>query len=219
MTPTTPTPAANNPIRLAVLLSGSGRTLQNLADHIDSHRLNATIRLVLSSNPQAYGLTRARNMSLPTATVKRSDFQDPTRFADHTFNLIREAHADLVCLAGYLLKLPIPPDYIGRVINIHPALLPSFGGQGMYGHHVHQAVLDAGCKVSGCTVHFCDQNYDTGQIIVQRTCPVLENDSPDSLAQRVFEQESLAYPHAINLIAAQRVSILGPRTLISPEIP
>jgi formyltetrahydrofolate-dependent phosphoribosylglycinamide formyltransferase len=190
--------------------------MQNLADHIDSGRLSAKILLVIGSKPDAYGLTRAQNMNLPTAVVRRKDFPDDEQFSDCVFRRIREAGAQLVCLAGYLSRLVLPPDYAQRVINIHPALLPSFGGQGMYGRHVHEAVLAAGCKVSGCTVHFCDQEYDTGPIIVQRTCPVLEDDTPDTLAERVFEQECIAYPHAISLIAAGRVKIVGRRTVISP---
>ncbi len=190
--------------------------MQNLADHIDSGRLHAKILLVISSKPDAYGLTRAQSMNLPTTVVRRKDFPSDEQFSDCVFQLIREANAQLVCLAGYLTRLRLPPDYAQRVINIHPALLPSFGGQGMYGRHVHEAVLAAGCKVSGCTVHFCDQEYDTGPIIVQRTCPVLEDDTPDTLAERVFEQECVAYPHAISLIAAGRVKIIGRRTVISP---
>lgn len=190
--------------------------MQNLADHIDSGRLHAKILLVISSKPDAYGLTRAQNMNLPTAVVRRKDFPGDEQFSDCVFRLIREANVQLVCLAGYLTRLRLPPDYAQRVINIHPALLPSFGGQGMYGRHVHEAVLAAGCKVSGCTVHFCDQEYDTGPIIVQRTCAVLEDDTPDTLAERVFEQECIAYPHAINLIAAGRVTIVGRRTVIAP---
>jgi len=219
-------PSNQPPLRLAILLSGSGRTLQNLADQINRSQLNAKIVTVISSNPDAYGLVRAKNLDLPTHVVSRKDSDTASGFSDLVYQHIRNADAQLVCLAGFLCLLPIPDDFTHRVINIHPALLPSFGGKGMYGHRVHQAVIDAGCKVTGCTVHYCDQTYDTGPIIVQRTCPVLENDTPgtpgpgtpDTLAQRVFEEECIAYPHAIRLIAAGRVTIEPRHTTIIPEI-
>ncbi len=199
-------PANTKPLGLAVLISGGGTTLQNLIDEIDRGQLNAQIKLVVSSNPTAFGLERANKAAIPTAVVTKKDFDTPARMSQHVFDLVRDAGADLVCLAGYLSLLEIPDDFATRVINIHPALLPAFGGTGMYGRRVHEAVLAAGCKVSGPTVHFCDQTYDTGPIIVQRTCPVLEGDTPDTLAQRVFEQECIAYPEAIRLIAADRVN-------------
>ena len=116
-------------------------------------------------------------------------------------------NVDLVCLAGWLCLLEIPPKYQGRVMNIHPALLPSFGGKGMFGARVHQAVLDHGCKMSGCTVHFVDAGYDTGPIIIQRTCPVLDDDTAETLAHRVFEEEKIAYPQAIRLFQAGRLKV------------
>jgi folate-dependent phosphoribosylglycinamide formyltransferase PurN len=120
-----------------------------------------------------------------------------------------DAQVDLVVLAGFLSMWIIPENYVGKVMNIHPALLPGFGGQGMYGHHVHEAVLAAGCKVSGCTVHFVTNDYDEGPIIVQKTVPVYDTDSPDDLAARVFEQECVAYPEAIQLFAEGKLSIDG----------
>jgi folate-dependent phosphoribosylglycinamide formyltransferase PurN len=116
---------------------------------------------------------------------------------------------DLVVQGGWLCLWKIPPRYENRVMNIHPALLPCFGGQGMWGHHVHEAVLAAGCKVSGCTVHFCTNEYDKGPIIVQRTCPVADDDTPDTLAERVFEQECIAYPQAIRWFAEGRLRVEG----------
>ncbi len=207
-------PTWPRPIRLALLISGGGTTLQNLADQIDQGQLNAKIVLVISSNPKAYGLERARNMSLPSLVVPRKQFQDVQAFSQRVFEPIREAKADLVCLAGFLCLLDLPDDFATRVINIHPALLPAFGGRGMYGQRVHEAVLAAGCKVSGCTVHYCDQEYDTGPIIIQRPCPVAEDDTAQTLARRVFEQECIAYPEAIRLIAEGAVTINGRRTRI-----
>jgi phosphoribosylglycinamide formyltransferase-1 len=120
----------------------------------------------------------------------------------------------LVCLAGFLQLISIPEDFQGRVMNIHPALIPAFCGKGFYGHHVHEAVLAYGVKITGCTVHFCDNQYDHGPIILQRAVPVLDDDTPDSLAARVFQQECEAYPEAIRLFAEGRLRIEGRRVRI-----
>lgn len=205
-------------LRLAVLISGGGRTMQNLAEAIDRGELDAEIHLVVASNAgrAAAGVERAARLKLPNMIVPRKGFADVASFSKHVFDLVQDAGCNFVCLAGWLSLLEIPPAYQQRVLNVHPALLPAFGGEGMWGHHVHEAVLAAGCKVSGCTVHFCDATYDTGPILVQRTCPVHEEDTPDTLAARVFEQECIAYPEALRLIAAGRVSIEGRRTRIAP---
>ena len=197
---------------MAVLLSGSGRTLQNLANLAGAGDLAIEIPLVISSTPDVLGLERARNLGIPATTIVRKAFPSRDAFADAMWAEIRASGAELVCLAGYLSLLPIPDDYRWKVVNIHPALLPSFGGRGMFGHHVHEAVLAAGCKVTGCTVHFCDQAYDTGPIISQRTCPVFDDDTPDVLAARVFEQECLAYPEALQWLADGRVEVTPGRT-------
>lgn len=207
----------DDPIKLAVLISGGGTTLQNLAEVIGRSELCARVVTVISSNPGAYGLARAANLGVQTHIVCRKDHATTSEFSDVVFGRVRDAGTDLVCLAGFLSLLVIPDDFRGRVINIHPALLPSFGGKRMYGQRVHEAVLAAGCKVTGCTVHFADQTYDTGPIIVQRTCEVLEDDTPQTLASRVFEQECLAYPQAIRLIAQGRVRIENKRTRILPQ--
>ena len=186
----------------------------NLQTCINAGTLRARIVQVISSNPAAKGVERAAAMRLPMTVVGRKEFADTAAFSDAVFKLVRESNADYVCLAGFLQLLAIPSDYARKVLNTHPALLPSFGGKGMYGHHVHEAVLAHGCKISGCTVHFADQQYDTGPIIVQRACPVLEGDTPEQLAARVFEQECIAYPAAINLLAQQRVEVDGRRTHI-----
>jgi formyltetrahydrofolate-dependent phosphoribosylglycinamide formyltransferase len=186
----------NSPPRLAVLLSGSGRTLQNLIDRIGAGELSARIVLVISNKADAYGLMRAEEADIPTAIVTKSDFPGPA-FSERIFTLFRKARTDLVCLAGFLQLLQIPDDFSGRVLNIHPALLPDFGGQGMYGHHVHEAVLKSGVKESGCTVHLADNEYDRGTILVQKRVPVVHGDTPDTLADRVFAAECEAYPEAI----------------------
>ena len=198
-----------DPIRLGVLLSGGGRTLQNLAEEIARGGLRARITCVIGSSPEAYGLVRAEKLKLPHHIVARKQYADAAAFSEAIWKILRESDVDLVVLAGLLHLLTLPAEYDRRVVNIHPALLPAFGGPGMYGHRVHDAVLAAGCKISGCTVHFCDRTYDTGPIIVQRTCLVLEDDTPDTLAARVFAEECVAYPEAIRLFAEGRLQIVG----------
>ena len=191
----------NLPVRLGVLLSGSGRTLQNLIDRIGDGTLPAKIEVVVSSSPKAFGLERARRHGLPAATVVRRDHPDAGSFSEAVSRALEPYPIDLVVMAGFLHLYVFPEKYRGRVLNIHPALLPDFGGEGFYGHHVHEAVLRAGAKESGCTVHFADHRYDRGPIIVQRRVPVLPGDTPDTLADRVFREECLAYPEAILKVA------------------
>jgi phosphoribosylglycinamide formyltransferase-1 len=197
------------PIRLAVLLSGSGTTLQNLIDRIADGRLHARIVQVISSVPEAFGLERARRAGLPIAVITRKEAGSRDEFSRRIFDLCRRADAELVCMAGFLQLITIPEDFTNRVMNIHPALIPAFCGKGFYGHKVHEAVLEYGAKVSGCTVHFADNEYDHGAIILQRAVPVLDDDTPDTLAARVFEQECEAYPEAIGLFAEGRLKIEG----------
>lgn len=198
-----------SPIKLAVLLSGTGRTLQNLIDRIAAGQLNAQIALVIGSRPGLVGLQRAADAKLMNFIADRRDFATAEEHSKQIFSLCDDANVDLVCLAGWLCLLHVPEKYAGRVMNIHPALLPAFGGKGMYGRRVHQAVLDYGCKVSGCTVHFVDAAYDNGPVILQRTCEVLDNDTDDTLSHRVFEQETIAYPQAIQLFAQGRLKLTG----------
>ena len=202
------------PVQLAVLVSGGGTTLQNLIDQIGAGRLNAQIPLVIGSRPELVGLQRAAQAGLRNRVVDRRTFADCAEFSSRVFDLCTEVNADLICLAGWLCLLDLPARFEGRVMNIHPALLPSFGGRGMYGRKVHEAVLSHGCKVSGCTVHFVDNTYDTGPIILQRTCPVLDDDTPDSLAHRVFQEEKIAYPEAIRLFQEGKLQIEGRRVRI-----
>lgn len=176
--------------RLAVLLSGSGRTLQNLLDRIDDGRLKGCIAGVASDRDDAFGLQRAMDHGIETRHLT-----DPSAI----WSWVHELDVDLVLLCGYIKLLPIIPDFEGRVLNIHPALLPDFGGKGMYGEHVHRAVIDAGRTESGCTVHLCDNEYDNGRVLVQARVPVLSNDNATSLGARVFAAECESYPAAINL--------------------
>jgi phosphoribosylglycinamide formyltransferase-1 len=176
--------------RLAVLISGGGRTLANLHDRILGGTLPAMIELVIASR-ECPGAALARARRLRTLVIEG---RIP---AERLGALLRQARADWVVLAGYLCYLEIPPDYRGRIVNIHPALLPAFGGKGMYGRRVHEAVLLSGAAESGCTVHFVDEEYDHGPIILQKRCPVLPTDTPDTLAARVFELEKQALPEAL----------------------
>jgi phosphoribosylglycinamide formyltransferase-1 len=196
---------------IAVLLSGGGTTLQNLLDRRADGALPVRVVQVVSNRESVVGLERARRAGLPAAAVPRREFPSVEAFSERIFDLCRSAGAELVCLAGFLQLLRVPDDFAGRVLNIHPALLPSFGGKGMYGRHVHEAVLQYGAKVSGCTVHFCDNQYDHGPVVLQRTVPVLDDDTAETLAARVFAEECVAYPEAIRLFAAGRLRIEGRR--------
>ena len=202
------------PIRLGVLLSGSGRTLANILKLITSGDLSAEVVTVISSRSTVKGVQIARDANLPCHVIRTKDHPSVDDFSAGIIEVLDAAKVDLVVQAGWLCYWKIPDRYLGRVMNIHPALLPSFGGQGMWGHHVHEAVLAAGCKVSGCTVHFVNNEYDKGPIIVQRTCAVAEDDDADSLAARVFEQECIAYPEAIQLFAEGRLQIIDKRVRV-----
>lgn len=212
-------PVRSFPIQLAVLLSGSGTTLKNLLDCIADGRLRAEVRLVLSNRPDALGLWRAEKAGVPIGVIQRRDFPTRQEFSRAIFDRCRQADVGLVCLAGFLQLVDIPEDFLGRVMNIHPSLIPAFCGKGFYGHHVHEGVLAQGAKVTGCTVHFADNEYDQGPIVIQRAVPVLEDDTPDTLAARVFEQECQAYPEAIRLFAEGRLRIDGPRVRVLPPMP
>jgi len=179
----------------------------NIQQQIRAGSLNAQIGVVISSRGDVKGVERARDLGCEPVIIRRKDHQDIESFSDAISRLLRDNKIDLVVQAGWLCLWHIPADYVNRVMNIHPALLPSFGGQGMWGHHVHEAVLKAGCKISGCTVHFCTNEYDKGPIIVQRSCPAYDGDSPDELAARVFEQECLAYPEAIKLFEQGKLKV------------
>lgn len=209
-------PILDPPIRLAVCVSGGGTSLQNLIDRIGDGRLAASIVRVIASKPGIGAIARAEAAGLPVDVIERAG-RSLDAFGAAVFDPIRAAGADLVLLAGYLALVPIPDDYAGRVLNIHPSLIPAFCGKGYHGQAVHRAALEAGVKVSGCTVHFADQTYDTGPILLQRTVPVLDADTPETLAARVFAAECEALPEAVRLYASGRVRVEGRRTrLVEP---
>jgi phosphoribosylglycinamide formyltransferase 1 len=202
------------PFRIAVLISGGGTTLRNFLEKIKAGRLPVEIAAVVSSNPNARGLQFAAEAGVPSVVVERKAFADQDAFSREIFDHCRRASTDLVVMGGFLKRLTIPKDFAHRVVNIHPALVPAFCGEGFYGHRVHEAVLEYGAKLSGCTVHFADNQYDHGPVILQRAVPVLDDDTPETLAARVFEAECEAYTEAIRLIAAGRVEVAGRRVRI-----
>ncbi len=199
-----------------MLISGGGTTLRNLLAEIDRGTLNARVKLVVSSTPKAGGLQYAAGANVPSVVLERKRVDSDEAYGRAVFDAIRRAEVDLVVMAGFLKFVPIPDDFAQRVVNIHPSLIPAFCGHGMYGHHVHEAVLDYGAKVSGCTVHFVDNQFDHGPIILQRTVEVRDGDTPEQLATRVFEQECVAYPEALRLIGQGRVQLDGRRVRIDP---
>jgi phosphoribosylglycinamide formyltransferase 1 len=187
--------------KLAVLLSGSGRTLQNLLDEIAAGRLDAAVQVVVASNSTAFGLERAKRAGIDTAIVRRRDFETLEAFGEAITAVLDRHPVDLVIGAGFTQRYLFPPKFKGRCLHIHPALLPRYGGQGMYGHYVHEAVIASGDAESGCTVFIADHEYDTGPIVLQKRVPVLPGDTPETLAERVFEAEKQAYPEAIREVA------------------
>ena len=204
-----------DPLRIAVLISGGGTTLRNLIQTIESGDLNARIGLVLSSRATAGGLRFARRASLESRVVDPAQFDSTEFFSNEIFDACRRADVQLVAMGGFLKHVLVPPDFTNRVMNIHPALIPAFCGKGYYGVRVHRAVLDYGAKLTGCTVHFVDNEYDHGPIILQQTVPVLPDDTLNSLAARVFETECRIYPKAVQLFADGRLRVDGRRVIIS----
>ncbi|MBN2582609.1 MAG: phosphoribosylglycinamide formyltransferase [Planctomycetes bacterium] len=204
-------------LRLGVMLSGGGTTLLNILDRIDGGTLDAEVVVVVSSLSKAKGKERAEKRGIPTHVVRRKDYDSTETFSEAINRVLDEADVDLVCLAGFMVMWRLPKRYLGHVMNIHPALIPSFCGHGMYGHFVHEAVVAKGAKVSGCTVHFVNNEYDAGPIIVQKAVPVRFEDTPDDVAKRVFEKECEAYPEAIQLFAEGRLKIEDNRVKILPE--
>ena len=209
---------ANSPRRLpvAVLISGAGTTLKNLLDHLRAGKLDLDIKVVVSSHTEAAGLNLARDASIPTCIVERERCDSEDAFGRPIFDACRSAGAELVVMAGFIKYVPIPADFHNRVMNIHPALIPAFCGKGFYGLRVHEAVIEYGAKLTGCTVHFVDNQYDHGPIILQRVVEVREIDTPAILQKRVFEQECQAYPDALRLFAADRLRVAGRRVSIAP---
>jgi len=202
------------PLRIAVLLSGNGTSLENLCEQIDAGRVGGRVVVVLSSKEKAFGLERARRRGIPAVAVSRREHPDIETFNDALHAELAHHEIDLVALLGFLSPFQLRGVFEGRAINVHPALIPAFCGKGYYGARVHRAVLEAGVKVSGATLHFVDEQYDHGPILLQQAVPVLEGDTPEALAARVMAAERRLVPEAVQLIAEDRVRIEGQRTRI-----
>ena len=206
-------------LSLGVFVSGRGSNLQALFAAIESKRLDARIVLVLSNKAEAGGLALAREYGVPALHLAAGQFPSEVEYSRHLAALLTEHGVDFIVLAGYLQKIPsaLIRQFHHRILNIHPALLPAFGGKGMYGHHVHEAVLDYGCKVSGVTVHLVDDDYDHGAPVLQQCVPVREDDTATSRAARVLEVEHEILPRAVQLFASGRIRIAGRRVTILEE--
>lgn len=199
--------------KIAVLISGSGSNLQAIIDNIENGHLNCSIEFVISDKPDVYGLKRAEEKGIKTLVF------DKKIYKSNLSNAILEVidnKVDFIVLAGFLsiLKGEILDKFNNRIINIHPSLIPSFCGAGMYGIRVHESVIKSGVKVSGCTVHFVDKGTDTGPVILQKVVPVYFEDDAQSLQKRVLEQEHIALPEALNLLLQGRVSVIDNRVKI-----
>jgi len=212
-------PISRTPLRIAVLVSGHGRgsNLQSLMDACADGRIAGSVALVIGTRAGAPALDRASSAGVPTAVAAPKAFADSVQYGVELLRLLNGCGAGLVCLAGYMRLLPdaVVDAYHGRIMNVHPALLPLFGGRGMYGEHVHTAVIESGMKVSGCTVHFVDNEYDHGPIILQTAVPVAEDDTPEDLAARVLPEEHRTYARAVRLFAQGRLRIEGRRVRIT----
>ena len=204
-------------IKIAILLSGSGTTFQNIMDCCASGDIDGEVVCVYASRGDAYGLMRAENAGIPNGAVPRKEFGSVDHFSEAIWNAVDPHEPDLVVLAGFMSLLHVPDRHRGKIMNVHPALIPSFCGKGMYGSHVHSAVLDYGAKLTGVTVHFVNEEYDNGPIIMQGIVPVEEGDTPDTLAERVQAEERALYPKAIQLFAQNRLRIEGRIVHIDPE--
>ncbi|MCA9036444.1 MAG: phosphoribosylglycinamide formyltransferase [Planctomycetaceae bacterium] len=208
---------ADRPIRMGVLISGGGTTLLNFVSQIEAQTLSAVIPVVIASQRSCQGVQRAKDLGLNVLVIRPRDFMDVDAFSAAVFAELRRYDLDLVALAGFLSLLIVPEDFRWRVLNIHPSLIPAFCGQGFYGHHVHEAAIARGVKVSGCTVHFADNHYDHGPIILQEVVSVPDDATPDQLASMVFETEKVAYPEAIRRIASGHLSVADGRCFYSTD--
>lgn len=199
--------------RIAVLVSGQGRgsNMQAIIDACRSGKINGEVALVLGVKDDAPAMECARSRQIPTLALSPKAFETTEAYDDAVLAALRSHGIDLICLAGYMRVLGqnVVDAFRNRIMNVHPALIPAFCGKGMYGHHVHEAVIERGVKFSGATVHLVDEEYDTGPIILQTVVPVLDDDTPDTLAARVLEAEHKTYTDAIALFAEGKLEVVG----------
>jgi phosphoribosylglycinamide formyltransferase-1 len=203
-------------LHLGVFASGRGSNFSSILNAIDQGRLDAEVKVLVSNNPEAGALDAARGRAIPAEAVASADFASRSLFEEALIRILKRHDVDFIALAGYLKKIPteVVALYPDRILNIHPALLPSFGGKGMFGRHVHEAVLERGCKVTGVTVHLVDDKYDCGPIVAQRCVPVENDDTPDTLAARVLQTEHALFPEALQLFAEERIRVEGRRVIV-----
>jgi formyltetrahydrofolate-dependent phosphoribosylglycinamide formyltransferase len=203
-------------MNIAVFASGRGSNFQAILKAIDDGRLSARVTLLVSNNSNAGALELARSRNIPAIHLNQKQFSSEQLYEEQLLDLLARHGIELVVLAGYMKRIPgsVINRFRNRILNIHPALLPMFGGAGMYGIHVHEAVLASGAKISGATVHIVDEEYDKGPIVMQKTVEVLSNDTPETLAARVLSAEHEIYPKAIAAFAAQQVRIEGRKVWI-----
>ena len=209
------------PLRIAVFASGTGTNLEAILEAIEQDILKAQVALVVSNKPNAGALERASKRDIPTEIIALQSFSSEEEFVAAVQTILSQHEVNFIALAGYLKKIPsgLIQSYRNRIVNIHPALLPAFGGPGMYGKHVHRAVLEFGARWSGATVHIVDENYDTGPIVLQKPVPVYQEDTAETLAERVLIVEHRLYVEALRLFAEGRVEIQGRKVSIDPLIP
>jgi phosphoribosylglycinamide formyltransferase-1 len=202
--------------RIAVLLSGSGTSLENLLELIDKGKVPGEVCVVVASKANAFGLERARRREIPALAVSRKEHPDVVGFNDALHAALAPHEPELVLLLGFLSPFETRGRYDGRALNVHPALIPAFCGKGFYGRRVHEAVLAAGVKLSGATVHFVDSEYDHGPIVLQEAVEVRDDDTPETLSARVQEAERRLVPEAVRLFAAGRLRVEGRRVRSEP---
>ncbi len=199
----------SEPLKVAVLISGGGTTLKNLLDYAQRGEIDTDFRLVISSKATARGIEFADAAGIPTKVVRKKDYESGEEHSRAIFDPCRTAGVDYVLMGGFLSHVLIPDDFENRVLNTHPSLIPAFCGKGFYGLRVHQAAIDYGAKISGCTIHFVDNQYDHGPIIMQKSVDVLPDDTAESLAKRVFARECESYPEVLQLLASGRITTQG----------
>ncbi len=213
---------SDTPLRIAVFASGSGSNLEAILQAIeDGSLINASVVAVISNKSQARALQRARDRDIKAAHLSPNNFGDEEAYLKALQEVLRPERVNFIALAGYLKKIPIAlvREYKGRMLNIHPSLLPAFGGAGMYGIKIHKAVLERGVRWTGVTIHFVDEDYDTGPILLQKPVPVHLNDTAESVASRVLDVEHRIYPEALRLCAEGRVTVQDRKVTIDPTVP